>query len=570
MTGKSLESFYLEPSSGGTRQRVCSPLVRSIEGWCNDFHRLEPIDPKLITDRIRVRQHFDRWCRQVWKDRSDRFDTTETIVPLVRQLSQRQSGTLAPGTRQIASSPSPQAYATESFCQYLLAMSWRKPEDSLKRQRESSILRQHWMAFYMNRCTAVAWEIWKFTPQNMRSPSLFQEIVASGYFQICSCDDLVGRMIAKFSPERPKLTRGLSHLKPYVDRQIKYSIFADLRKIFGDPNFGRTDSGLASRRNRIQIIQILRDNKLPDAEIEEYIILWQCLKTYQKETGLKVNKLEESDFQNIERNYRNRSANDIVFLQGTNARTRLNEIGKIIRDADATKIIPLESEINESQSVADITPDRRDLTPHDIDIETFAIINMEIAKICMSLNPSQATDLIPQQLFWMSVGLGLNQTEIARIRVDNFETNDANQGSLNRLISKSSEKLSTQIHLALNNSSSAISKKEVTNSIKVLLKDYFDTVIMDYIFTSAGISYRVQELSVAEHKRLTEMLTQWFQQYIGLCICPDLLKSKIIEVLQSFLYQPEMDLKVTENKKPGFSLHRSLDSEYLHSLLPRK
>jgi hypothetical protein len=581
MTGKSLELFYLEPSSGGTRQRVCLPLVRFIEIWCNDVHPLKSIDPKLITDRVQVRQHFNRWCRQVWGDRSDRFDTTESIVPLTRQLSQRQSqDTVTTGTLRIASLPSPQAYATESFCQYLLAMSWRKPEDSLKRQRESSILRQHWMAFYMNRCTAVAWEIWNVTPQKMRSPSLFQEIVASGYFQISVCDDLVAKMLARFSPERPQLTRGLSHIKPYVDGQIKYSIFADLRKVLGDSNFRRTDLGLASRRTRSKIVQIFRDTKLPDAEIEEYTILWQCLKYYKEETGLKVNELERSDFQEIEQNYRNRSTNAIVFLQGTDGQTRLKEIGEIIRDFDLTKIISLEAEINESQSVADIIPDLKDLTPYDIDCETYKIIHIEITNICMSGNPSEAEDLSPQQLFWMSVGLGLNQTEIARIRVDNFETNDANQGSLNKLISKSCKKLSTQIHLALNSSSPAISKKEVTNSIKVLLKDYFDSVIMDYIFTSAGISYRVQELSVAEHERLTEMLTQWFQQYIGLCICPDLLQAKIIKVLQSFVYQLEMnlefpkkkkmDLELPKNKKLDFVLHRSLDSKYLRSLQPPK
>jgi hypothetical protein len=417
----------------------------------------------------------------------------------------------------------------------------------------------------------------------MWSPSLFQEIVASGYFQISVCDDLVAKMLARFSPERPQLTRGLSHIKPYVDGQIKYSIFADLRKVLGDSNFRRTDLGLASRRTRSKIVQIFRNTKLPDAEIEEYIILWQCLKYYKEETGLKVNELERSDFQEIEQNYRNRSTSAIVFLQGTDGQTRLKEIGEIIRDFDSTKIISLEAEINESQSVADIIPDLKDLTPYDIDCETYKIIHIEITNICMSGNPSEAEDLSPQQLFWMSVGLELRRTEMGKIRINNFETDDDNPGSITRLIFDSSQDLSNRIHDALKNSRPAISRKEVSHSIKVLLKDYFDSVIMDYIFTSAatlGISDRVQQLSVAEQERLTELLTQWFQQYIGLRICPDLLQAKMIEVLQRFLYQPEMnlefpkkkkmDLELPKNKKLDFVLHRSLDSKYLRSLQPPK
>jgi hypothetical protein len=135
------EPFYLlhdrfdQESRNWVTWKVNPVLVRSIERWCNNIHQLEPIDRAFITDRVKIQAHFDRWYVEVQNQHGlDR----STIV--------------------------------DRIAKYLLARLQKYPEDPT--------IRLHWIAFLMQRCVTVGWQIWRLLPQQMRSVGLFEEIVA--------------------------------------------------------------------------------------------------------------------------------------------------------------------------------------------------------------------------------------------------------------------------------------------------------------------------------------------------------------------------------------------------------
>jgi hypothetical protein len=190
--------------------KVDPELVRSIECWCNSIHQIEPIDRAFITNRVKIQAHFDRWYVEVQNlhglDRSTIIDT---------------------------------------ISQHLLARLRQYPEDRT--------IRLHWNAFLMQRCVTVGWQIWRLFPQQMRSVGLFEEIVACGYSTVANPHEV----IANFQPGTSQLVSGLNHLKAFIDRRIRYSIFPYLREVSGDINFGRTNLGVAARHSRGEIIKAL-------------------------------------------------------------------------------------------------------------------------------------------------------------------------------------------------------------------------------------------------------------------------------------------------------------------------
>jgi hypothetical protein len=518
------ESFYtlhddFDPdAAGGVRWRVCPILVRSIERWCSQIHYIEPIDRQDILDRSRVRHHFNRWCLQV--EMLDRCSFTDAP-----QAAGEPS-------HRITSLLNPQTSFTESLCEYLLVMLRRYPQDPT--------IQRHWIAFFMHRCVVVGWKIWKSTPSKLRSFCLFQEITIFGHRQLPDFNQATP-FLANFAPEKSQLVNGLDRITVYLDRQIKYSILPDLRKVLGDPNFGRSNLGVASRCSLSKIEAALKNIQLTEIELEEYKILWQCFSIYKKETGIAANLMGASDFQTVEQNYRIRSMQTMNILKGTDVKTLLESIGKIVRDFMLRETVNLDANINESQSLADITPDRtQNLFEYQIFQERLNIFNTEIEKICTepnlsNLNPSH------KQLFWLRYGLDLKQSQIGMILQANFPSNDANPGSVCRRLSRSHQQVFDRIHLALKNTPPPITEREINTAVSGLLEHYFDSMISAHILTSAanlGLSNRVQQRSIAEEAQLLEHLTNWFQQQIDLHIPVELFRITMLQILDRFFYQP--------------------------------
>jgi hypothetical protein len=493
------ESFYtvhddFEPDApGGIRWRVHPPLVRSIECWCSQIQPIEPIESELITNRAKVQQHFHRWCLE---------------VQVVHQLDRSS--------------------LVESFGQHLF--------DRLRLYPEDRTIRLHWMAFFMHRCVAVGWKIWRLIPQQVRSFPLFQEIILSSHCQIANFSE-VQPMLANFTPAKSQFVSGLSHITTYIDRQIKYSIFPDLRKILGEPNFGRSNLGVAARHSLSKIQQALNHAQL--ADIDEYIILWQCFSIYKRETGINVNRLVESDFETIDRNYQIRSTSARNFLRGTDVKIRLEQIGKAVRDLMLCQPLALDAPINEFQSLGDITPDDRpDLLECQMFQEKWKIINAEAKIWCESVN---SLNYAPshQQIVWLYYGLGLKHKQIGKILKDNFQLND-NPGSVSLRLRHGRIHLFQRIHIARQNPPPALTHKDIDATMGELLGRHFESKISHCVLTfAAELNIPAHsQLTVSQQAKLLDLLAHWFRQKIALHIPDDLIETAILQLLDGFFANP--------------------------------
>jgi hypothetical protein len=515
---QSFESFYAfhadfdANATDGTRKLICRQSVRSIERWCRQIHDIEPIDPQYITDRGRVRQHFHHWCLQV-----------DLLHPATGDRRAKSASLL-----------DPQPILMEQFCQYLLTM--------LRQHPKKFTVHRHWIAFYQYRCVNVGWKIWRKTPRKLQSFELFQEIVTFGHCQLPNFNNIneVNKFLKDFDPNKSQFVNGINHVTAYLDGQIKNSILPDLRKVLGDPYFGYTDLGVAARCTEPKIDRSLRNIGLADGDITEYKILWTCFRDYKQEVGRAVNLLTDSDFQEIERIYLIRSTRTIDILTGADVRTRLQQIGRIVRDFMLRRPVYLDANINEFQSFADIIPSNSSSTiEYQITKERWEITNIEVENICTE-PPESLKIPSHKQLFWLYYGLGLSQTQIGLILQANFGLNP-NPGSVSLRLSRSHQNLFDRIHSALHNPTPTISKQAIDTEIGGWLKRHFDAIVGYDVFTSAsrlGIHDRVQQLSAADESQLIELLTNCFEQQIDLQIPSELFRSIVVKLLEQNFYQP--------------------------------
>ncbi len=496
------ESFYtlhddFDPTvPSWLRWRVCPILVRSIECWCREIYPFEPIESQFIRDRVRVKQHFNRWFLQV-----------QAVQELDRST------------------------LIESFCQHLFTM--------LRSHPQNSTIQRHWIAFFMHRCVAVGWKIWRSIPIELQSFCLFQEIITISYHQISNFSE-VNPILVNFTPDQSELVSKLKHITAYLDRQIKYSILPDLRQILGEPNFGRSNLGVAARYSLTKIRQALADAQL--ADVEEYLILWQCFSIYRRETGISSHRMVNTDFQAIQHNYQIRSIQAIDFLGEMNVKTRLEQIGKIVRDSLSSKLLDLDVHINEFQSLADTIPSNSpDLLECQISQAKWQVINLETEALCRRKHPLTQ---IPshQQLFWLYYGLGFNQSQIGKILQANFQLNP-NPGSVSLRLTNGRKYLFDRIHSALQNSPPVMTKKEIDQTMGELLEQYFESIISEQLSTLAT-KLAIAEgdlLSDSQQLQLIDLLSNWFQEYLNLDVAEDLWWTTLLQILNLYFYKPNLN-----------------------------
>jgi hypothetical protein len=515
----SFESFYLlhddfDPqSTDGTRKRVCSTLVRSIERWLSQFHALEPIDRKYIHDRGSVSQHFTRWCLQI-----ERLPSPDDNLQ-----------------RSIAALPDPldaQAILLEHFCEHLFK--------ALRSNPNSPIVQRHWTAFYMQRCVVVGWRTWRKLPFELQSLHLFREIVTFGHCRMPRFHESKG-FLGKFEPDKSELVSGINHVKAYINGQIENSILPDLRKILGDPYYPYSDLGVAARCSKINITKALKNINRSDADIDEYEILWKCFQIYKQETGIAANLLKDDDFQEIEQIYRSRSNRAIAFLTGTNTKTQIEYIGREVHQFMRQPPAYLDKPINGSQSLADITPDPcQNIAEYRIVKEQFKAINDEIELVLSETHLPNGKRSYCKQLFWLRYGLDIKLVNIGIVLEDNHGL-DPNPGSISRLLSNRHRYLFDRIHTTVTNRVPSISSKKINAAMGELLTHYFDITISKYVIEAAArldLDEHNQYLSISKEHQLIEMLTNCFQQQLELHIPAELFRSIIIKLLEQNFYQP--------------------------------
>lgn len=497
------EPFYLlhdrfdQESRNWVTWKVNPALVRSIERWCNNIHQLEPIDRAFITDRVKIQAHFDRWYVEVQNQHGlDR----STIV--------------------------------DRIAKYLLARLQKYPEDP--------IIRLHWIAFLMQRCVTVGWQIWRLLPQQMRSVGLFEEIVACSYSKIANLNE-VQLVLATFKPGTSQLVSGINHLKAFIDRWIRYSTFPYLRELSGDANFGRTNLGVAARHSRGEIIKALRCSYTAD-RVDDEIILWQCFDIYRRETGIHVHRLVETDFEQIGQFYQQRLQHS-VRLTGAEISQRLEEIGSAVRKYKLRQPLSLDASIftQDENNTATLSLgetnllDDGDLLAAQASQEILQIVSRVITSL---LDEPSLSENRPsyQQLFWLYYGLELKQQQIGEIIDLNFGLT-SNPGNVSRRLRQGRNYLFQRIHAALQNEPPQLTDGDIDASMGLVLEMYFDRAmhsLLSAIFLQLNAPPHAQ-LSTSQQAKFVAILATSIEQRINLCLPIDLIRANIMRIINRFL-----------------------------------
>ena len=475
--------------------KVNPVLVRSIERWCNRIHQLEPIDREYITNRVKIQAHFDRWYAEV-----------QTLQGLDRSIS------------------------IDTLSQYLL--------DRLRQDPKDPTIQQHWIAFLMQRCVSVGWQIWRLIPHHMRSVGLFEDIVVYAYSTIAN----PAEFIANFKPGTSQFVSGLDHLKAFIDRRIRYSIFPFLRQESGDANFGRTNLGVAARHSRGEIIRALQCLYPPD-RVNNEMILWQCFDSYRRETGIHVNRLVETDFEQIGQFYQQR-LDCSVDLTGAEIRQRIEAIGSAVRQYKLCQPLSLDALIitqGENNTgvitLGETNPiDERDLLVAQESLEILGIVRMEIINL---INETYLDRIIPscQQLFWLYYALKLKQQQIGKILCRNFNLNP-NPGSVSLRLRNGHNFLFQRIHTAIGNEPPQLTVQEIDAAMRMVLEMYLESATLRPLLQEVSLQLNIlpdSRVSDTQKSQFIARLTTGIETKIKLDLRFDFVQTTIEQIVNNFL-----------------------------------
>jgi hypothetical protein len=499
------ELFYLIPdrfdpeAKNWIAWKVNPVLVRSIECWCNSIHQLEPIDREFITNRVKIQAHFDRWYTEV-----------QTLQGLDRST------------------------IVDTIAQHLLARLRQYPEDRT--------IRLHWNAFLMQRCVTIGWQIWRLFPQQMRSIGLFEEIVACSYSKIANPNE-VQLVLATFKPGTSQLVSGLNHLKAFIDRWIRYSTFPYLRELSGDANFGRTNLGVAARHSRGEIIKALRCSYTAD-RVNDEIILWQYFDIYRRETGIHVNHLVETDFEQIGQFYQQQLQHS-VRLTGAEISQRLEAIGSAVRKYKLRQPLSLDASIltqGENNTAAISLGETNLLDDGDLlaaqeSQEILGIVRMEIINL---INETYLDRKIPscQQLFWLYYGFQkkLTQQQIGKIICRNFDLNP-NPGSVSLRLRNGRNSLFQRIHTAIGNEPPQLTVQEIDAAMGMVLEMYLESATLEPLLQEVSLQLNIlpSRVSDTQKSQFIERVTTRIEAKTKLDLRFDFVQTAIEQIVNDFL-----------------------------------
>ncbi len=474
--------------------KVNSGLVRSIECWCNSIHQLEPIDREFMTNRVKIQAHFDRWYAEV-----------QTLQGLDRSI------------------------LIDTLSQQLL--------DRLRQNPQNPTIRQHWLAFLMHRCVTVGWRLWRFNSQQMRSFGLFEDIVVYGYSKIANPDEF----IANFKPGTSQLVSGLNHLKAFIDGRIRYSLFPYLRAESGDPNFGRTNLGVAARHSYGEIIKVLRCLHTTD-RVNDEIILWQCFDRYRRENGIHVHHLVESDFEQIGQFYQKLTQHQ-VHLTGAEVRQRIEAIGSAVRQNRSCQPLSLDASIialGENSTGGISLAETNLINEGDLLVaqesqEILGIVCMEIINL---INETYLDRKRPscQQLFWLYYGLKLNQQQIGKIICRNFDLNP-NPGSVSLRLRNGRNSLFQRIHTAIGNEPPQLTVQEIDAAMGMVLEMYLESVTLRPLLQEVSLQLNIlpdSRVSDTQKFQFIEPVTTGIEAKIKLDLRFDFVQNAIVQIVNDF------------------------------------
>ena len=203
-----------------------------------------------------------------------------------------------------------------AIAQYLFGQLRQHPNDEL--------IRTHWMAFLLRRCEIVAKRILPLLGD--RHHIGFDDLFMMA--SIAAIDPL--QFLRNFDESRVQLGCWYPTFIKFTDIKLRHLLLPELRRETGNHMFGQSNLGLVARSSRKRVSEALERSGYGNAQIDRYLLAWQCFQEYTDSVNRRFNQFNGRDFQNIATRYNelNQSENSV---SGSEIQTWLDNIGEAIR-----------------------------------------------------------------------------------------------------------------------------------------------------------------------------------------------------------------------------------------------
>ncbi len=388
--------------------------------------------------------------------------------------------------------------------------------EKLQQHPEQEFLRTHWIAFLERRCARVASKLAHFCPNCFRDLVLMGAEVAINPV----------KFFENFDSQRSTIEYWYPTLKRFSDSKIKHIIIPKFRAITGLDTLGRSNLGLAARSTRKQVKEALLHSGYGEANLSQYLLVWQCFQEIRNSINLGVNNFKQEHFQEVANRYSEFQILGLHEFENSNIngeviKTSLENIGTAIRQFLDPPIdslyTSLHSDLNETISLIENIP-----YESKVDEEmnqTVAAFREFISHLLEGLKESQE-----KQLLFLRYGLEMKQSQIGK------ELTGQAQYQICRLLQRLNYRILKQILNWAKPTMEIEPSSEGLNEIEVVLSHYYSDQIDDFLAKIIqGLARQSRELlklvyiaklkpseigkkinkSEAEVKELLEAIKQW-------------------------------------------------------------
>lgn len=173
--------------------------------------------------------------------------------------------------------------------------------------------------------------------------------------------------------------------------------------------FGQSNLGLVARSSRTRVREALQHSGYGNAQIDRYLLAWQCFQEYKDSVNRGFNRFNAADFQNIATRYNelNETENSV---SGAEIETWLDNIGEAIRRLSDPPRISFWTRFSfQSDEGTNLLENIAFETRYDPEMEEN--VNKLRQAIANLLNGLQ--EIQEKQMLFLRYGLKLTQGEIA-------------------------------------------------------------------------------------------------------------------------------------------------------------
>ncbi len=371
-----------------------------------------------------------------------------------------------------------------AIAQYLFEQLRQHPEDEL--------IRKHWMAFLLRRCEIVAKRILPLLGDR-------HHIGFDDLFMMASVAAIAPvQFFRNFDESRVQLGFWYPTFIRFTDIRLRNLLLPELRRETGNHMFGQSNLGLVARSSRRRVREALERSGYGNAQIERYLLAWQCFQEYTDSVNRRFNQFNGRDFQNIATRYNelNQSESSVT---GSEIQTWLDNIGEAIRRLSDPPRTSLWTGFSfQSDEGRNLLENIAFETSYDEEMEEN--VNRLRQAIADVLNGLQ--EIKERQMLFLKYGLELTQGEIA-------EERGINQSTVSRRINELIKRILLGIWKWFNRKQETkYSPTELAEIQAVLYQDYADKIdrfVQNSISSVTEESWKLLKLFYVVKQPLSEI-----------------------------------------------------------------